>query len=157
MQRPVDESEPFYVARIGPIALASRAHEIAAELTQAGLEATINRRDGDIVYQVLSEALAPGPAERRLASLTALGYRPQLRMLPGGLAQIVIATSSAKVGAESLARRIRSQGYFAQVAAEGGSVHMITVGPYRRSAVDAIVRRVRARFGSVPVVVDQVE
>jgi hypothetical protein len=34
---------------------------------------------------------------------------------------------------------------------------MITVGPYRRSAVDAIVRRVRARFGSVPVVVDQVE
>lgn len=83
-QASLDVNEAFFIVLIGPIYDATRASEIAAELTLAGYAAKVSR-----------------PA--------------------------------------------------------GGSSYMITLGPYRRSVVDAIVKTITARYGrALPVAVSPV-
>jgi cell division protein FtsN len=74
-QPSLDENEPFFLIQIGPIYDATRASEIAADLTVSGYAARVSR--------------------------------------PGG-----------------------------------GSFYFITLGPYRRSALEPIVNRIRRRFGA---------
>lgn len=145
---PVDLNEPFMVVRVGPIADAGRVSEIMGELTLAGYSASVSRRDEPASFHVVSEALARDAAERRAQVLFAYGFRSRINALAGGLAQLEFGTFSTADEAEVLASRIRTRGYHAMVAREGGVGYIITAGPYRQTVASAIVRIVRARFGS---------
>ncbi|MGH2453895.1 MAG: SPOR domain-containing protein [bacterium] len=49
---PLDANEPFQIVRVGPIDTASRAAEVAADLTIAGYAARVSRSEGSSTYVV---------------------------------------------------------------------------------------------------------
>jgi len=49
---PLDANEPFQIVRVGPIDTASRAAEVAADLTIAGYAARVSRSEGSSTYVI---------------------------------------------------------------------------------------------------------
>lgn len=98
-------------------------------------------------FQVVSETVPLAVAERRVAVLTQLGFRPQMRTLAGGFAQLRFGVFASQQEAEVLATRVRATGYaFAAVVRDGGTVYVITLGPHRQDTVDLIQGMLRSRF-----------
>ncbi len=143
-----DANEPFYLVQVGPISDAGRVSEIAGELTLSGYAAAVSRRGDSQSFQVVSETLPRSVARRRAQALTALGFRSRLVSVTRGVAQLEFGVFPSLEGAEALAGRIRTHGYRATVVRAAGSLYMITLGPYRQSVTDTIVRLIRSRFGA---------
>lgn len=158
MQTPTpvpDEQGPRYMIQVGPVADRDRAAEIISQLALAGFAARMISREepGAAHFQVVSETVPLAIAERRVIALTQLGFRPQLQILAGGLAQLRFGEFASEREADLLARRVRTTGYsFAAVVREGGIVYVITLGPHQQDTVEIIQRVLRSRFrGMVPV------
>ncbi len=96
-------------------------------------------------YRVVTDPLLREIAERRAAALAQQDFRAGVRLLAGGLAQLDFGVFPSQEGADALAKRVRTIGYSANVAREGGSFYAITLGPHQRPAVDAIAKII-ARF-----------
>ncbi|MGQ0550883.1 MAG: SPOR domain-containing protein [Armatimonadota bacterium] len=145
---PNDEA-PQYIVQVGPVAGEERAAEIVRQLALAGFLARLanTQESGLSRYQVISETVPFAVAERRVIILTQLGFRPQLRMLAGGFAQLRFGAFTSQEEAELLAGRVRTTGYaFAAVVREGGTTYLITLGPHREDAVETIQALLRTRF-----------
>lgn len=143
-----DANEPFYLVQVGPITDVGRVSEIAGELTLSGYAAAVSRRGDSQSFQVVSETLPQSVARRRAQALTALGFRSRLVSGARGVAQLEFGVFPSLEGAEALAGRIRTHGYRATVVRAAGSLYMITLGPYRQSVTDTIVKLIRSRFGA---------
>lgn len=144
-----------YIIQVGPVADRDRATEIVRQLAFAGFDAGVTSREepGPPHFQVISETVPLGVAERRVIALTHLGFRPQLRTLAGGFAQLLFGAFASQREAELLAERVRITGYaFAAVVREGGTVYVITLGPHRKDTVETILFRMQFRW-MLPVTV----
>ena len=145
---PNDEG-PRYIVQVGPVAGEERATEIVRQLALAGFFARLAsaQEPRPSHYQVISETVPLAVAERRMVVLTQLGFRPQLRVLAGGFAQLRFGAFTSQQEAELLAERVRTTGYaFAAVVREGGTAYLITLGPHREDTVEAIQAFLRTRF-----------
>ncbi|MGH2372150.1 MAG: SPOR domain-containing protein [bacterium] len=145
---PNDEA-PRYIVQVGPVAGEDRAAEIVRQLALAGFLARLasTQQPGPAHYQVVSETVPVAVAERRMVVLTQLGFRPQLRILAGGFAQLRFGAFTSQHDAELLAERVRTTGYaFAAVVREGGTAYLITLGPHREDTVESIQAFLRTRF-----------
>ncbi len=140
-----DENEPFLLVQVGPVASQELAAEIAGELTLGGFVPHTSRREEPSRFQVVTEPLPRTIADRRAAVLAQQGLRPSVRALTGGLAQLDFGAFPSGEAAEAVAKRVRTLGFSAIVAREGGTVYIITLGPYRQSAVESIARLI-SRF-----------
>jgi cell division septation protein DedD len=142
------EHEPRFVVRVGPISFLDRATRIVGELQADGLSATVEPGQESRQFRVVSAKLIQAAAERRRAFLESMGHRPTLRRLPGGLTQLELGPFTSRVRAEAVAAEIRRGGSYASVTAEGGTGHTIVVGPYPKSAINGVIERIGARFGT---------
>ncbi len=142
---PLSATGSFYTVQIGPIGDPDRASEIAGELTLGGFVPRTSRREEPVRYRVVTDPLLREIAERRATALAQQDFRPGVRLLAGGLAQLDFGVFPSQEGAAALAKRVRTIGYSANVAREGGSFYAITLGPHQRPAVDAIAKII-ARF-----------
>ncbi len=137
------------MVQVGPIAGEERAADIVRQLAVGGFLARLAsiHESGPSSYQVVSETVPLAVAERRMVVLTQLGFRPQLRVLAGGFAQMRFGAFASQQEAEVLAERVRTTGYaFAAVVREGGTTFLITLGPHREDTVEAIQTFLRVRF-----------
>lgn len=64
---------------------------------------------------------------------------------------IVIGPIAEATRASEIAADLTVAGYAARVSRRESGAHFITLGPYRRSTAEGIVRTVRARLGGLPV------
>ncbi len=148
---PLSPTGSFYLVQIGPIVDADRASEIVGELTLGGFVPSTGRREEPQRFRVVSDPLLRAVAERRAAVLAQQGFQSGVRILTGGLAQLDFGAFPSQEGAEAVAKRVRTLGYTAKVAREGGSFYIVTLGPYQQPAVDAI-SKIIARFAAGIVV-----
>ncbi len=142
---PLSATGSFYTVQIGPIGDPDRASEIAGELTLGGFVPRTSRREEPVRYRVVTDPLLREIAQRRAAALAQQDFRAGVRLLSGGLAQLDFGAFPSQEGADALAKRVRTIGYTANVAREGGSFYVITLGPHQRPAVDEIAKII-ARF-----------
>lgn len=147
---------PLTVLEIGPVP-GPLATDILGELTLAGFSAHVSSQGGLQIFRVLSNRLPAELARRRAGELTAVGFPARVRLLSGGFAQLDLGAYPSAQAAESVASKVRANGVDASVTTEGGPTRLITVGPHPRSTIDQIVGSLRAKFGSVRLVVSRSE
>lgn len=154
---PPTEQGPQFMVQVGPVADRDRAAEIVNHLALVGFAAAMLATEDSVPahFVVISDTVPLAVAERRLIALTQLNFRPQLRTLASGYAQLRFGAFASQEEADRLARAVRITGFaFAAVVREGGTVYVVTLGPHRPEAVETIQRALRSRFRAMlPVTV----
>lgn len=128
-----------YVVRVGPVSV-SNAADITLKLRAAHYPSRME--DGQIEpqrFRVVSAPMRRSAARRLASALGRRGFPSFMRSLPDDRVEVQFGVFSTQRYARELADRMRGRGYTPAVVREG-AVRIITVGPYSRAAVKAIVK-----------------